>query len=452
MRHVWRAIAALAAIGVVAAGGSVALPDNGGGHRRRRPGAAHRPPASRSATVAGWLAMTAGGDGLAHLPYGVFRPAGGPPRVGVRFADGVLDLAALAADGLLDDPDGAFAEASLNTFMARGPAAWADTRERVTRLLSGVDAEPSLHPLADVELLLPFAVADYVDFWSSIEHAANSGRIFRPGSGDPLPPSWRHMPIGYHGRAGTVVVSGTPVLRPSGQSRPDRDAPPGFGPSAKLDVELELGFVIGTPSAHGEPVPVGRALEHVFGVVLLNDWSARDLQAFESQPLGPFLGKSFATSISAWVTPMAALAPFRAPPATTQEPAPKDYLREEPWALDIALEIELAGERIAATNARHLYWSVAQQIAHLTVNGASLRTGDLLGSGTISGPERSQRGCLLELSWNGAEPFALADGTERTFLEDGDEVVLRGVAGAGEGAVALGEVRGRVLPAAPRRA
>jgi fumarylacetoacetase len=391
--------------------------------------------------------MTAGGYGLANLPYGVFRPAGGPPRVGVRFEDGVLDLAALAADGLLDDPGGAFAEPSLNAFMARGPAAWADTRSRIVRLLSGVDAEAPLHPLDEVQLLLPFAVADYVDFWSSIEHASNSGRIFRPGS-DPLPPNWRHMPIGYHGRSGTVVVSGTPVRRPAGQSRPDRDAEPVHGPSAKLDVELELGFVVGTPSPHGEPVPVGRALEHVFGVVLLNDWSARDLQAFESQPLGPFLGKSFQTSISPWVTPMAALAPFRAAPSTAQAPAPKDYLREEPWALDIALEIELNGERIAATNARHLYWSVAQQVAHLTVNGASLRTGDLLGSGTISGPERSQRGCLLELSWNGAEPVALPGGGERTFLEDGDEVVLRGLAGEGDAAVALGEVRGRVVAGA----
>jgi fumarylacetoacetase len=255
------------------------------------------------------------------------------------------------------------------------------------------------------------------------------------------------MPIGYHGRSGTVVPGGTPVRRPRGQSRPDRDAPPIVGPSAKLDVELELGFVIGTPSTIGEPVAVDRAVEHVFGVVLLNDWSARDIQAFESQPLGPFLGKSFATSISPWVTPMAALAPFRAAPLTPQEPAPPDYLREEPWALDVALEIELNGETIARTNARQLYWSVAQQIAHMTVNGASLRTGDLLGSGTISGPERSERGSLLELSWNGAEPVVLSSGGERTFLEDGDEVVLRGVAGDGEAAVALGDVRGRIVGA-----
>ena len=390
--------------------------------------------------------MTATGFGLANLPYGIFRRAGSgePPRAGVRFEDGVLDLAVLAADGLIDDPGGVFAQPALNAFMASGPAAWAATRDRAARLLSGVDAEPELLPLDDVELLPPFAVADYVDFWSSIHHAANSGRIFRPGA-DPLPPNWRHMPIGYHGRSATIVPGGTPVRRPRGQSRPDRDAPPVFGPSAKLDVELELGFVIGTPSALGEPVPVERALDHVFGVVLLNDWSARDLQAFESQPLGPFLGKSFATSISPWVTPMAALAPFRATPFEPQDPEPAAYLREEPWALDIALEIELDGERVTQTNARHLYWSVAQQIAHLTVNGAAMRTGDLLGSGTISGPERDERGSLLELSWNGAEPFALAGGRERTFLEDGDEVVLRGLAGEGDAAVALAEVRGRIV-------
>jgi fumarylacetoacetase len=383
------------------------------------------------------------GFGLANLPYGVFRRAGEEPRVGVRYGDGVLDLAALAADGLIDDPAGAFAQPALNAFMARGPAVWAATRERVQRLLSGVDAEPRLVALDEVELLLPFAVGDYVDFWSSIHHAANSGRIFRP-EGDPLPPNWRHMPIGYHGRSATVVVSGTPVRRPHGQSRaPDRDAPV-FGPTRKLDVELELGFVVGTPSALGEPVAVDRALEHVFGVVLLNDWSARDLQAWESRPLGPFTGKSFATSISAWVVPMAALERFRVPGAA-QEPAPPAYLREDPWAVDVGLEIELNGERVAQSNGRHLYWSVAQQIAHLTANGASLRTGDLLGSGTISGPEREERGSLLELSWNGSEPLTLADGTQRTFLEDGDEAVLRGVAGAGEDAVALGEVRGRIV-------
>jgi fumarylacetoacetase len=386
--------------------------------------------------------MSGAGFGAANLPYGVFRPAGGEPRVGVRYGDGVLDLAALAADGLLEDPSGAFSQPSLNAFMAQGPAAWSATRQRLQRLVAGVDAEPRLVPLADVQLQLPIAVADYADFWSSIHHAANSGRIFRP-DGDPLPPSWRHMPMGYHGRSSTVVVTGTPVRRPRGQFREPQAKEPTFGPSRKLDIELEMGFVIGSPSTLGEPVPVERALEHVFGVVLLNDWSARDIQAWEARPLGPFLAKSFATSISAWVVPLQALEPFRIR-APAQEPEPLPYLREEPWAFDVTLDAELNGTRVTRTSGRHLYWSVAQQIAHLTVNGASLRTGDVIGSGTISGPEREERGCLLELSWNGAEPITLADGSQRSFLEDGDDVVLRGIAGEGDDAVALGEVRGRI--------
>jgi fumarylacetoacetase len=401
------------------------------------------------AAVPGWPrpdtipAVSEQGFGLANLPYGVFRAGGGEPRVGVRYGFGVLDLAALARDGLLDDAgDGVFAQPSLNAFMAAGPELWARTRASVRDLLSGVDAEPRLLDLADVELLAPIEVADYADFWSSIEHATNSGRIFRPGR-EPLPTHLRHMPVAYHGRSGTVVVSDTPVRRPRGQHR-GVDGAPVFGPTGKLDVELELGFVVGTPSTIGEPVPVGRALHHVFGVVLLNDWSARDLQAWESQPLGPFLGKSFATSISSWVVPMAALEPFRVD-APAQEPPPLPYLREPPWALDIDLEIELNLCRVARTSARELYWSVAQQVAHLTSNGAGLRTGDLLGSGTISGPEPQQRGSLLELSWDGAEPLRLDDGSERTFLQDGDEVVLRGIAGRGEDAVALGDVRGRIV-------
>ncbi len=386
--------------------------------------------------------MSEEGFGRVNLPYGVFRARGGEPRVGVRYGYGVLDLAALSAGGLVDDPDGVFARPSLNAFMAQGPVAWEATRTRVRELVSGVDAEPALVDLAEVELLRPIEVADYVDFWSSIDHASNAGRILRPEA-DPLPPQYRHLPVGYHGRSSTVVVSGTPIRRPHGQRRGE-DGAPVFGPSVKLDVELELGFVIGTPSAVGEPVAVERALGHVFGVVLLNDWSARDLQAWESRPLGPFLGKSFATSISAWVTPMEALAPFRVD-APAQDPEPLPYLREDPWALDIDLELEVGLTPLARTSGRHLYWSVAQQIAHLTSNGASMRTGDLLGSGTVSGPEREQRGSLLELSWDGAEPVRLADGSERSYLEDGDEVVLRGVAGRGEDAVALGEVRGRIV-------
>jgi fumarylacetoacetase len=344
------------------------------------------------------------------IAYGVFREGGVCARVDGR----VLDLRPLGEDAL--------ATGSLNAFMARGPGFWRETRQR---LGEGVAVE-------DAELGMPFDVADYVDFFSSLHHATNMGRMLRPG-GEPLFPNWRHLPVAYHGRSGTVVTSGTPIVRPCGQ-RPG----PEFGPSRRLDIELEAGFVIGTPSALGEPVPVERALDHVFGVVLVNDWSARDIQAWEYQPLGPFLGKSFATSVSHWVVPLAELEERRVP-AGRQEPAPLPYLREEPWAYDVALEIELNGTVIARTNMRHLYWSIAQQVAHLTVNGASVRTGDLLATGTISGPERESRGCLIELSWNGQEPVELPDGQTRSFLEDGDEVVLRG-----EG---IGEVRGRIEPA-----
>ena len=319
-----------------------------------------------------------------------------------RVDDRILDLSAVAG--------------SLDELMARGPDGWSPP-------LDGPE-------LGEVELALPFTVADYVDFYSSIHHARNVSLIVRPDA-DPLLPNWLQMPVGYHGRAGTVVPSGTTIVRPSGQRGPGD-----FGPTRRLDVELELGFVIGVPSEG--PVPIGRALDHVFGAVLLNDWSARDIQGWEYRPLGPLLGKSFTTSVSRLVVPLAELERFRveAPP---QDPEPLPYLREPPWAFDIALEIELNGAVVARTNARHLYWSIAQQIAHLTSNGASLRVGDLLGTGTISGPEREQRGCLLELSWAGSEPIELPDGSTRTFLEDGDEVVLRGDP--------LGEVRGAVEPA-----
>jgi fumarylacetoacetase len=326
-----------------------------------------------------------------------------------------------AGGGLCARADGRIVDLShvagaLDELMARGPAAWAP--------------RPDGPELDAPDLVMPFTVADYVDFYSSIHHASNVGRMFRPDD-EPLQPNWLHLPVGYHGRAGTVVPSGTPVRRPSGQRGPGD-----FGPTRALDVELELGFVIGVAS-EGQ-VPVERALDHVFGVVLLNDWSARDIQGWETRPLGPMLGKSFATSVSQWVVPIAELDSLRVA-AQPQDPEPLPYLREPPWAFDIPLEVELNGVVIARTNARYLYWSIAQQIAHLTSNGAHLRVGDLLGTGTISGPEREQRGCLLELSWAGSEPIELPDGGTRTFLEDGDEVVLRGEP--------LGEVRGRVLPA-----
>ncbi|HEU5212662.1 MAG TPA: fumarylacetoacetase [Gaiellaceae bacterium] len=375
---------------------------------------------------------------LDHLPYGVFSTADRPPRAGVLVDDRVLDLADTAESGLLDVDPALFAAPSLNAFMAAGRSVWHATRDALRDLLQE-DVE-GLVPLADARLHLPFEVADYVDFYSSRAHAENLGRLFRPGS-DPLTPNWLHLPIGYHGRAGTVVVSGTPVRRPSGQVKPPGADAPVFRPSARLDIELELGLVIGTGSNRGEPVPVDEALEHVFGVVLVNDWSARDLQAWEYVPLGPFLGKSFATSIAAWVTPLEGLQRVAAP---AQAPEPLPHLRAAKRAVfDIELEVDLNGETISRTSAHNLYWTAEQQIAHLTSNGAALRTGDLLASGTISGDDPRSRGSLIELTWNGAEPLRLADGSTRTFLEDGDEVVLRGTTAG----FALGEVRGRIEPA-----
>ena len=377
------------------------------------------------------------GFGLDHLPYGVFSVAGGPRRVGVRYDDAegawVLDLH--AATGRPE-----FAGASLNAFLSLGPEVWRQTREEVRKLIEA-GAEPL--PLEEVTLHLPIEVADYVDFYASLDHATNVGKMFRPDS-EPLTPNWRHLPIGYHGRAGTVVVSGTPVTRPCGQRKARDEATPTFGPSRRLDIEAELGFVVGSPSELGAPVPFTALADHVFGVTGLNDWSARDLQAWEYVPLGPFLGKSFATSISPWVTPLAALdAAWVDLPE--QDPQPLPYLGPgATHGLDIEVEIELNGEVVSRPPFRTMYWSPAQMLAHLTVNGASLRTGDLFASGTISGPEPGQRGSFLELCWGGQEP--LAGG--RTFLEDGDEVVLRYSApGTGGGRITLGEVAGRVDPA-----
>ena len=364
--------------------------------------------------------------------FGVFSTGGDVPRVGFRVGHDVLDL---AAHGL----GGVFGAATLNPFLALGRSSWEATIARIDELVSG---GVELVPLEDVEVSLPFTIADYVDFYSSLEHATNLGRMFRP-DGEPLLPNWRHLPVGYHGRGGTVVVSGTPIARPCGQMKGPGDQAPRFGPSARLDIELELGFVVGMGSRLGEPVSASAFRDHVFGVVLVNDWSARDIQAWEYQPLGPFLGKSFATSIGAWVTPLALLEE-RFVPGPAQDPEPLPYLRlEGDWALDVELEVELEGTIVSRTNARGLYWSMPQQLAHATVNGASVAAGDLFASGTISGAEHGSEGSLIELSRNGEHPVGLADGSTRAFLEDGDEVVLRGRAGELE----LAEVRGTVLPA-----
>jgi fumarylacetoacetase len=364
--------------------------------------------------------------------FGVFSVAGGAPRVGFRVGEGILDLAGAGLGSV-------FEAESLNGFLALGRSSWEDTVARVDEL---VDAGAELVPLSEATSQLPFEVADYVDFYSSLEHATNLGRLFRPDA-DPLLPNWRHLPVGYHGRAGTVVVSGTPVVRPSGQTKTPQEEAPHFGPSKRLDIELELGFVVGVGSRLGEPVPASAFRDHVFGVLLVNDWSARDIQAWEYQPLGPFLGKSFATSVAAWVTPLALLED-RFVPAPEQDPKPLPYLATSgDWAVNLDLEVELSGTVIARTNARSLYWTMPQQLAHATVTGSSIKTGDLFASGTISGPDAGSEGSLIELTWNGERPVRLADGSERTFLEDGDEVVLRGRAGD----VELSEVRGTIHPA-----
>ncbi|MGO4258442.1 fumarylacetoacetase [Marmoricola sp. RAF53] len=386
-----------------------------------------------------------------NLPYGVFSEGEDPARVGARIGDYVVDLAAVAAGAGFWTEGGLaalFGTDSLDPFLAAGRPVWDEARSWLVSLLTNESdrglVEPFLHPLDSVTMQLPFTVADYVDFYCSLQHATNVGRIFRP-DGEALLPNWRHLPVGYHGRAGTVVVSGTDVRRPTGQGRPSADGgPPAFGPSRRLDIEAELGFVVGTPTALGTSVPTSAFADHVFGVTPLNDWSARDIQAWEYVPLGPFLGKSFATSVSAWVTPLAALAAARVD-LPGQDPAPLEYLEVDgPAGFDIAFEVLLNGEVVSRPPYASMYWSPAQMLAHLTVNGASLRTGDLFASGTISGDEVAERGSFLELSWGGQEPFATASGP-RTFLEDGDEVTLRATApGTLGNRIALGEVTGRI--------
>jgi fumarylacetoacetase len=358
--------------------------------------------------------------------FGVFSVNGGTPRIGWRDGDEVVDLS-----GLGD----VYAQPSLNPLLALGRAAW-DEALATARAHDGARTK-----LRAATMHLPFAVADFVDFSSSLEHAMNMGRLFRP-DGESLLPNWRWLPVGYHGRAGSVVVSGTDVRRPSGELKAPGSDVPEYAPTRSLDIELELGFVVGVPTA-GEPVPPERFAEHVFGVLLVNDWSARDIQAWEYVPLGPFLGKSFQTSIAAWVTPLALLEHVRVEAPAQEPPALPHLAGGRDWGLDLDLEVELNGAVVSRGNARSLYWTMPQQLAHATSNGARLRTGDLMATGTISGAEHGSEGSLIELAGNGTRPLRLPDGSERSFLEDGDEVVLRGRAGGG---LELGEVRGRVLP------
>ncbi|WP_334445886.1 fumarylacetoacetase [Bradyrhizobium sp. AZCC 1610] len=400
---------------------------------------------------------------IQNLPYGVFSAKDGlAPRVGVAIGDYVLDLWQLAQDCRFDVVEPAvFAASQLNPFMALGPTVWSSTRVRISELLRHDHPElrdneklrkRALVPMADVKLHLPFAVSGYTDFYSSKEHATNVGVMFR-GKDNALQPNWLHMPIGYNGRASTVVVSGTKVRRPRGQLKPPTAEVPSFGPCKRLDFELEMGVVVGQPSVMGEMLTEKQAEEMIFGFVILNDWSARDIQQWEYVPLGPFQAKVFATSISPWVVTREALEPFRLH-GPAQDPKPLSYLQQvQPNNYDMALEVGLraapmnAPVNISRTNFKYMYWSSVQQLVHHASSGCAMNVGDLLGSGTISGPEKDQRGSLLEISWNGTEPVELAPGVKRAFLEDGDSLVMRGWCQGDGYRVGFGEVEGTILAA-----
>jgi fumarylacetoacetase len=406
---------------------------------------------------------------IQNLPFGVFRPAPGqPPRVGVAIGDQIVDVAAAASStkDLAGKAAQACAAPSLKDLMALGPQAWSALRLDLSRLLSAGHGDAQnlrrhLTPMARAEMTLPARSPNFTDFYASVFHATNAGRMFRPDN--PLLPNYKYVPVAYHGRASSIVVSGTPFKRPRGQRKGPNDAVPSYGPSRSMDFELELGMYIGTPSVLGEAVPVAKAAEHIFGCCLLNDWSSRDVQAWEYQPLGPFLGKNFATTVSPWVVTAEALAPFHAAAFTRPagDPAPLPHLDDATdraqGGLDITLEAYMATEamrkkamaplRLSQTSFATVYWTVAQMIAHHTSNGCNLEVGDLIGSGTISGPEKSSWGSLLELTVRGAEPIAMPSGEKRGFIEDGDEIIFRGFcARPGAARIGFGECRAVILP------
>jgi fumarylacetoacetase len=400
---------------------------------------------------------------IQNLPYGVFKTAGASARAGVAIGDRILDLAVLAEAGLLQCAAGVFAQPRLNDFIALGPDVWHSVRTQISALLADTDqvlqanAElcgRALVAQADAAMLLPVDVPGYTDFYSSKEHATNVGMLFRDPK-NALLPNWSELPIGYNGRASSVVASGTPVRRPNGQTKlPDQERPV-FGPCRKLDLELEMGFIVGVPNGLAEPVACAEAERRIFGMVLLNDWSARDLQAWEYVPLGPFNAKTFATTISPWIVSMAALEPFRTM-QPEQSPEPLPYLRHDgPHAFDIELEAWIkpqgasGGSRISHTNFKYMYWTMAQQLVHHTSSGCNTRVGDLMGSGTISGPTPDSLGSLLEMTFNGRAPITLATGEQRAFIEDGDELDLRGWCQGDGYRVGFGPCSGVVLPALP---
>jgi fumarylacetoacetase len=401
---------------------------------------------------------------IQNLPYGIFSVGGDAPRPGVAIGNSVLDLSAvkhLFTGPHMSAHQDVFSDTTLNAFMGLGKPAWQETRARLTELLSkdtptlrddGELRAKALIPMDTVTMHLPARIGDYTDFYSSRDHATNIGTMFR-GVENALMPNWLHLPVGYHGRSSSVVVSGTPVRRPCGQSRTDESKPPVFGPCKIMDFELEMAFFVGNGNAMGETIPASKAADHIFGFVVMNDWSARDIQKWEYVPLGPFTAKNFATSISPWVVTVDALMPF-AVDNVVQDPEPQEYLKhDDKFRFDVNLEVAIKAEDVkeagvvCRSNLKHMYWTGAQQLAHHTVTGCNAQPGDLMGSGTISGAEKESFGSMLELSWKGTREVDIGNGNVRKFLKDGDDVIMTGYAQGDGYRVGFGEVTGKVLPA-----
>jgi fumarylacetoacetase len=412
-----------------------------------------------------WVPVPEGSDfPIQNLPFGVFKTPGLTPRICTAIGDQIADLQVLSEHGFFDDLDisrEVFAQPTINSFMALGRDKTSAVRNRISEVLdddledwdASQLADYFLHPQNEVEMLLPIEIGDYTDFYSSREHATNIGTMFR-GKENALMPNWLHLPVGYHGRSSSIVVSGTPVRRPMGQQIPQDADQPVFGPSKLLDFELEMGFVVGKSTALGNRVDIAKAEEYIFGMMLFNDWSARDIQKWEYVPLGPFLGKSFGSTISPWIVTLDALEPFRTS-GPAQEPEPLPYLKAGgSHTFDINISMSIRPENgkektVCNSNFKYLYWSMAQQLAHHTVNGCNLRVGDVMASGTISGKEESSYGSMLELTWRGTKPIAMPDGSERKFIHDGDTVTMRGYCERNGIRIGFGEAAGKVLPAQP---
>jgi fumarylacetoacetase len=401
---------------------------------------------------------------IQNIPFGVFIRPDGVIVCGTRIGETAIDLNALQQLGHfkdLDLPDGLFAQESLNDFIALGRPIWRAVRSCIADLFVQGSAYAQGEPhrkevefdLSNVEVILPVIIGDYTDFYASREHATNVGSMFRDPE-NALLPNWLHLPVGYHGRSSTIFESGFPVIRPNGQRKAPSDATPTFGPSQKVDFELEMAFITGQGPEAGQAIPVEDAEAYIFGLTLLNDWSARDIQQWEYVPLGPFLAKNFATSISPWIVTLDALTPFKADRPSQLDPLPLPYLQQEPTGanLDVRLEVVIAPKghaetTVARSNFKHMYWSMAQQLAHHTINGCLINAGDAMGSGTISGPDKGSYGSMLEITWNGTEPITMADGSSRSFIEDGDTVTMRGYCEKDGFRIGFGEVSATLYPA-----